>query len=124
MLADPTVLTINGVAKSLVRVNQDGYSSEYLLREALGEYRLKVRNTPAAFNKRLGVTMERHNVELTHTLYPVLPATVGVTRKVYLTIENQQGDTLVDPMYETAALCVWLTANSSANVTKMLNSES
>lgn len=124
MLADPTVLTINGVPKNLVRVNQDGYGSEYVLREALGEYRFNVRNTKARFDKRLGAWIERHNVELIHTLYPVAPATTGFTRKVYFVLENQQGDTLVDPMYEAAALCVWLTASSSANITKMLNSES
>lgn len=124
MLADPTALVINGVTKNLVKINQDGYSSEYVLREALGEYRFKVRNQKARFDKRINAWTERHNVELVHTIFPVAPATTGFTRKVYFVLENQQGDTLVDPMYEAAALCVWLTASSSANITKMLNSES
>lgn len=123
MLADPAVITINGVAKSLTRVNQDKYSSEYLLRETLGEYRLRVTNT-SRFDKRYSRDVERHSIDLTHTIYPVVAGTPATTRKSYFVIENQTGDTLVDPMYEASGLAVYLTASSSANITKMLNSES
>lgn len=123
MFADPAVVTINGVAKSLTRVNQDQYSSEYVLREALGDYRLNIRNSSRT-DKKTGKVTERHNIELIHTIYAVAPSTVGTVRKAYLVIENQQGDTLVDPMYEASGLCVFLTASSSANITKMLNFES
>lgn len=121
--ADPAVITINGVGKNLVRINQDGYSSEYLLREALGEYRLKIRNT-SRFDKKLGATIDRHNVEMTHTIFPVAPATLATTRKVYAVVENQVGDTLADPVLEAIGTLTYLTASSGANITKMLNSES
>jgi hypothetical protein len=121
--ADPAVVTINAVAKNLVRINQDGYSSEYLLREALGEFRLKIRNT-SRFDKKLGVQMDRHNVELTHTIFPVAPATLATTRKTYAVVENQVGDTLADPVLEAIGTLSFLTAASGANITKMLNSES
>lgn len=121
--ADPAVITINSVAKNLVRINQDGYSAEYLLREALGEYRLKVRNT-SRFDKKLGVNIDRHNVELTHTIFPVAPATLSTTRKCYAVVENQVGDTLTDPVLEAIGTFTFLTASSGANITKMLNSES
>lgn len=123
MFADPAVVTINGAPKSLTRVNQDQYSSEYVLREALGDYRLNIRNSSRT-DKKTGKVTERHNIELIHTIYPVAPSTIGTVRKAYLVIENQQGDTLVDPMYEASGLCVFLTASSSANITKMLNFES
>lgn len=123
MLADPTVVTINGVAKSLVRVNQDAYSSVYSLREATGDYRMNVRNTSKT-DKSSGRVTERHNVELIHTIYPVAPSTLSTVRKVYFVIENQQGDTLTDPLNEALALCALLTATSGAMITKMLNSES
>lgn len=45
MFADPQTLTVNAVAKALVRINQDQYSSEYLLRSSTDEFRLKIRNS-------------------------------------------------------------------------------
>lgn len=122
MFADPTVVTINTVAKSLVRINQDKYSSEYLLRTAIDEYRLHIRNS-SYMRKTPGgsVLTDRHNVELVHTVFPIAPATLAVTRKTYVIVENQQGDTLVDPMKVAAGLFVFL---SEANITKLMNSES
>jgi len=123
MFADPTTVTINGGAKALVRINQDQYSSEYLLRSATDEYRLRIRNT-SYFHKDRKVTIDRHNVELAHTVFPVAPATTSFIRRVYTVIENQQGDTLVDPTYVAAGLYAWLTASTNANITKLMNLES
>jgi hypothetical protein len=121
--ADPAVVTINGAAKSLVRVKQDGYSSEYLLTSSTDEYRMNVRNSSFTDKKR-GVGVNRHNVELIHTIFPVAPATLSVIRKVYMVVENQQGDTLTDPVNEVLGLLSYFSASSGANVTKMLNQES
>lgn len=123
MLSDPSVITINAVAKNLVRINQDAYSSEYLLRTATDEFRLKVRNQTYA-PKGKTVLIDRHNIDLTHTIFPVAPSTVSTVRKCYVVIENQQGDTLVDPVLEAIGLLSFLTASSGANLTKMLNFES
>jgi hypothetical protein len=123
MFADPAVVTINAVAKNLVKINQDQYSSEYMLREALGEYRLTIRNSTRK-DKSLGVNIDRHTIELKHTIYPVAPAVTGFTRKVYTVVENQQGDTLADPVNEALGLLAFLSASSGANTTKMLNFES
>lgn len=120
MFADPTTLTVNAVAKNLIRINQDKYSSEYLLRNALDEYRLFLRNTSYTDKKR-AVLIDRHNVEFVHTVYPVAPATLSTVRKAYVVIENQQGDTIVDPVKVAAALFVFL---SEANITKLMNLES
>lgn len=123
MFADPAVITINGVAKSLTRINQDKYSSEYLLRTATEEYRMNVRNTSYPDKKR-NVTIDRHNVELIHTVFPVAPATLSTVRKTYTVIENQRGDTLTDPVLEAAGLAGYLTASSNANLAKLMNFES
>jgi hypothetical protein len=120
MFADPAVVTINAVAKNLVRINQDAYSSEYLLRSATEEFRLNIRNTSYT-DKGRGVAIDRHNVELIHTVFPVAPATLSTKRKVYAVIENQQGDTLVDPRNVSLGLFAFLT---SANIDKLMNSES
>lgn len=123
MFADPQTATVNAVAKAMQKINQDKYSSEYLLITALDEFRMHIRNT-SAVNKRRGVVVNRHNVELVHTVYPVAPATLPTIRKVYFVIENQQGDTLVDPTYVASALFAWATASSNANITKLMNFES
>lgn len=121
--ADPAVITINGVAKNLIRIRQDGYSSEYLLRTATDEYRFNVRNTSYTDKKR-GVSIDRHNVELIQTVYPVAPATLSTIRKVYMVVENQKGDTLTDPLNVALGFLAYLSGSSGANVTKMLNLES
>jgi len=123
MFADPQTLTVNSVAKALVRINQDGYGSTYLLRSTVDEFRLNIRNSSYTDKKR-GVIIDRHNVELVHTVFPVAPATLSVVRKVYTVIENQQGDTLVDPTYVASSLYAWLTASTNANITKLMNFES
>lgn len=123
MFADPAVVTINAVAKNLVRINQDAYSSEYLLRTTTEEYRLFIRNSSRT-DKKTGVRSDLHNAELRHTIFPVAPAVLSTIRKVYFVLENQMGDTLTDPINEAAGLFAFFTASSNANLTKMLNSES
>jgi hypothetical protein len=120
MFADPAVVTINTVAKNLVRINQDKYSSEYLLRSSTDEIRLFVRNTTYVDRKR-GVSIDRHNVELVQTVFPVAPATISTVRKAYTVIENQIGDTLTDPRYLALALYAFLT---SAKIDQLMNQES
>ena len=123
MFADPAVVTINGVAKSLQRINQDGYSSEYLLRSPTEEFRLNVRNS-TYLPKGTTRKVHRHNIELIHTVFPVAPAVESTVRKTYAVIENQQGDTLADPTNVAAGIFAFLTASTNANITKMMNFES
>jgi hypothetical protein len=124
MFADPAVISINGVNKSLPRINgPEKGSSEYLLRSATNELRLNVRNFTKRFDKKLQVEIERHTAELVETVFSTATAP-AYTRKVYVTFENQVGDTLVDPLYDIVGLLTFLTTSSGANVTKMMNSES
>lgn len=120
MFADPAVVTVNAVAKHLIRINQDRYSSEYRLTTATDEYQMFVRNTNR-FDKKRGVKVFRHNVELIQIVYPVAPSTVSIERKTYVVIERQQGDTLTDAQYVASALFAYL---SAANITKLFNLES
>jgi hypothetical protein len=120
MFADPSVVTVNAVAKNLVRINQDRYSSEYLLRSATDEFRLNIRNT-SYLDKKRGVTIDRHNVELIQTVFPVAPATTSIVRKTYAVIENQVGDTRADPREVAKGLFAFLT---TMNIDKLINHES
>jgi hypothetical protein len=62
-------MTIGGSPKVLIRVNSPkDYSSEYLLREALCEYRVRVRHTFTG-GKNGAAKYDRHNFEIVKTTY-------------------------------------------------------
>jgi hypothetical protein len=121
MFADPQSVTISGSAKSLARIRTDNYSSEYALTSATDRINLNLRNYAPRFDKKRGVSIIRHNVELIQTVFPVAPSTISYVRKAYITFEAQEGDTLTDPAAVVSALAAYLT---SANITKLMNSES
>lgn len=119
MLGDTVAITVNAVAKTLAKINQDGYASEYYLRETLQEFRMKVRHSkdrPAAD----GVQVDRHNVELTQTVYAT-STTPEIIRKAYCVITNRFSDDATQVGYLQGALNGFMTA---ANVTKLANWES
>lgn len=117
MFSNTVVLTVNSVAKTLTKINQDSYASEYLLRDTLDSFRLKIRHSQA---KRGSVTVDRHNVELTHTVYAT--ATVPeIVRKVYLVFEQDTSDTMTN---EVKALADWLIASTNAAIISLANWES
>lgn len=95
--ANPLVITIGGsggTAKSLNRVNQDAYGSEYLLRESTQEFRALIRHnklTPAAGK----LPLENHNLELQQTVYGTDGAP-DVVRRVWVVIQNNKADTYSD----------------------------
>lgn len=82
-------ITVNSVAKVLNRINQDNYGSEYYLRSTLDEYRMKVRHSKEA-RQADGSRFDRHNVEITHTVYAtsLVPAIVRVTSCTLRVLDN------------------------------------
>lgn len=121
MFSDPITVTINAVAKNLIRISQDGYSSEYLLKETTGQYRLRIRNSSYVDKTRGGKKVDRHNVELIHEIYPVSPAIYSTIRKDYHVFEMDVGDDTSLMAKTVAALSAFVT---EANATKMINFES
>lgn len=91
--ANPLVITLGGsggTAKSLPKINQDAYGSEYYLRESAQEFRVKIRHTtetPAVGKAAL----DRHNVELTHITFGTAGAP-DVMRQVYMVVRNERSD--------------------------------
>lgn len=120
MFADPATVTINAVPYDIIRVRQDGYSSEYLLRSETDELRLNIRNSSYVDKKR-SVTIDRHNVELVQVVFPVSPSTTSCVRKAYTVIENQQGDSLTAVEDLAVGLFAFLTG---ANIAKLLTFQS
>jgi hypothetical protein len=120
MFSDTLTITINSVAKVLTRINQDGYSSEYYLKGALDDFRLKLRNSTYT-DKNRGVKVDRHNIEFVHTVFPVAPATNSTIRKYYSVVENDATDDSVAIAKFGAGITAFQT---EANITKLLNWES
>lgn len=118
---DTITITINAVPKVLNRINQDGYASEYLLRETDGEFRLRLRNTSYTAKDRGSIKVDRHNAELVHTVYPAVVGGFTTVRKAYVVFENDAGDSLTTSAKTTVGTLAFLT---EANVTKLLNWES
>lgn len=109
MLGDSIILTVNAIAKTLKKINQDSYSSEYLLKEASGEYRLKVRHSTEK-NLVRGETMDRHNVELSRTVYGTAPDD-GYTVIIASTLRNPQRVEAVEVDQYSDALADFVKAN-------------
>jgi hypothetical protein len=121
MFADPITITINAVAKNLVRVNQDSYSSTYLLKEATQEFQLNIRHTSYLDKTRGGIKVERHTAELIQTIYPVAPATQPTRYKEYFVWELDQGANQANGVYFALGFAGF---QSSNNLNKMLGWES
>lgn len=120
MFADTLTVTINSVAKVLNRINQDGYSSEYYLKSSTDDFRLRLRNS--SYNdKTRGIKVDRHNIELVHTVFPVAPATLSTIRKYYSVLENDSTDVNADVGKFAAGISAFET---EANFLKLLNWES
>jgi hypothetical protein len=84
-------MTINSVSKELVKVNGPvNYASEYLLKETLAEYRVRVRHTKTGGKNGLPV-YDRHNFELVMTTYAT-DTVPEFYRKMYFVMEVLPSD--------------------------------
>jgi hypothetical protein len=101
--ANPLVITVNGSAKSLPKINQDNFGSEYYLREATQEFRMKIRHSVEAAIVGSG-KVHRSNVDLTQTIFSTVPGVPDNVRQVYLVVRNGKADTAVDVGYLGVAL--------------------
>lgn len=121
MFSETITFTINAVARTLTRINQDKYSSEYLLKTPNEEFRANIRNTSYVDKTRAGTVVDRHNVQLIHSVYPAVAGQPNLVRKAYIVVENDSRDTITDPAKFDAGFVGFLT---EANFTKLINWES
>lgn len=121
MFSDTITVTINAVATVLTRINQDKYSSEYYLRSVTDEFRMRIRHSSYSDKLRVGKVIDRHNVELIQTIFPVAPATIPTIRKAYVILENEASDGVTNPLNFDLGFAGFL---NSGNVTKLINWES
>lgn len=84
-------VSYGGANKVLNRINQDNYGSEYYLREATIDYRMKIRHSKESPSALASTGFDRHNVELTVTLLPT-PTAPAVVRQAYAVLRNGFSD--------------------------------
>lgn len=118
MFGNTQVVPFDAVNKTLVKIDPGQYSSEYLLREAAAEYRMKIRHSIANIG---GVKYDRHNVEIIQRLFAT--STVPeFQRRAYCVFENLPGD--ADGELAIQGLTDWLDASSGANLLDLLGWQS
>jgi len=93
MLGNTLVLPQVGGNITLIKINQDNYSSEYLFKDANTQYNAKIRHSRTKATA-LRPSYDRHNFEVVQTVY----ATGGnpeFQRKFYFVLEALASDTNV-----------------------------
>lgn len=110
MLGNTLTLPQVGGDKVLIKINQDGYSSEYLLRETLGEYRARIRHTKVGPTTQRPYEADRHNFEVVHKVFEA-GEVAEYERKFYFVMESKPGDTATNLADAVADLMI-LTSNA------------
>lgn len=90
-IANPLVIAYDGNNKSLIRINQDAFGSEYYLRESTGDFRIRIRHTTESARNGMPA-MERHNVELTMTVFAADPSEPDLVEQIYFVLRNTKAD--------------------------------
>lgn len=99
-------VTVNAIAKILNRINQDNYGSEYLLKESLQEFRIRIRHQTE--NAKNGEQpFERHQFELTQTVFATA-TDPEIVRQAYSVFRSRKNDSLTSVGYLTAAAVDYL----------------
>jgi hypothetical protein len=88
MFANTINLTIEGEARTFVRVNQDKYSSEYRANFAITGFNgtAKLFHRHSSYVNKDKIQIDRHNVELTYTFVSTTDGH-SETRKAYAVFE-------------------------------------
>lgn len=132
MLGDTITVTLGGTggtARTLTKINQDQYSSEYLGKSATDELRMKVRhstqNPPAGAAPQGAlappVKLDRHNVQIEQRVFPTASFPNGFFRSASLTVLNSASDDEQQVSNVGDALALWA---SDANFAKLNGWES
>lgn len=118
MLGDTISLTIGGTARVLSKINQDQNASEYFLKIATGEFRLRFKHSKDRVANG-APQRDRHIMTLTETVYPT-PTSFGLSRVSQMSIV---GEYLDDSGLQADNLVGLQGFATKANLTKVINWE-
>lgn len=119
MLGDTLTITHDAQSRVLSKINQDNFTSQYLLRTATEEFRINVRHATESA-KPGAVPLERHNIEYIHTVFSTLTLP-EYKQIVSATIRGSRGD---DPAVIGKTAKALIGFLSDANVSKLIAWES
>jgi hypothetical protein len=111
MLGNTLVLPISGGDITLVKINQDAYSSEYALRTSTIVWTAKIRHTKV--KTASGLMYDRHNFEVVKTTLAT-DTVPEFYQKFFFVDERKPGDTVVTLADGVADLMI-LTSNAFLN---------
>lgn len=112
MLGNTLTLTVNSVAKVLVRINQDNYGSEYRLVTSTERWTLKIRHSSQTSG---AIKFDSHNVLVEHVVF----ATATEVEKTMTASTTLRGQVGTDPAaldHLSDALGTLVAANAAALV--------
>lgn len=119
MFGNTLDLTLDSVVVSSTKINQDGYTSEYLHKDTLFQLRVRIRHSKVAA-KGTTPAKDRHNVEVVRTVFATATE-AEVEQKAYFVMEQIPSDVDTELM---RSLCQWATENAAANLASLMNWES
>lgn len=96
-------LVVNGGNVVLNRINDGSYGSEYLLVSSTEEYRVKIRHSKEAPSSLSTYGFDRHNLEVTHTLFATSTDPQKV-QQAYVVLRNDYNDNKTNVGYINASL--------------------
>lgn len=97
----------------LKKINQDGYSSEYRLKDADREHVLLIRHTKES-SKLKGKTVDRHNVTYTQNVFPTEVSPLGETIQAYSVIRANPESSNDNSLPVINAVMAWTKENGDA----------
>lgn len=83
-------ITVDGVDKTLVKIDSPNFGAQYYLREATQDFTLNVRHSREAIQKD-GTRFDRHNVELINVVFAT-ETTPARSRVAYTVMRNKRDD--------------------------------
>lgn len=107
--ANPLVISVNSVNKTLNEIFVQGSTRGYRLREATQQFDVSISHTVEKARVGSGV-VHRHNVNLTQTIFSTTPGVPDNVRHVYLVLRNGQNDDVTAVGHLGAALSSLLVA--------------
>jgi hypothetical protein len=119
MLGNTLVLPVTGGDITMVKINQDEYSSEYFFRNATHSYRARIRHSSVKANGTVSAK-ERHNFEVVQTIFAA-GEVAEYERKFYFVMEHKASDTSVAVADAVADLAI---ASSNAFLVSLVGWES
>lgn len=95
MFGDTATVVINAANVVLKKINQDGYSSEYVFRDSVNEFRMKIRHSKESLKPGDTYPIERHNVLISQVIFATA-TTKEIFRESSCTFRCRPNDTPLD----------------------------